>query len=43
MPAEARLERDINRGTDRTDIYKALVGAFLMLAPALVYIYVALA
>jgi hypothetical protein len=43
MPAEARLERDIDGGTDRGDVYKLLIALFLMTAPALVYIYIALA
>ncbi len=42
MPAKARLERDTDSGTDRGDIYKLLIAVSLMLAPALVYIYIAL-
>lgn len=42
MPAEARLERDVSRGSSRGDLYKILIAFLLMAAPAAIYIALAL-
>jgi len=42
MPAEAKLEREIDTSGPRTELYKIVIAFLLMMAPALAFIVLTL-